>query len=111
MTSSSPGRLLICGWIARGGLRPDVESLALPSRAVPVLGGRGRLEWAMYRDVTLRLDCSEAQRSRKTGAAILAASPVCVIRVDPNHHRRISALDICRPRASLLAAATSGARV
>ena len=42
----------------------------MPSRAVPVLGGRGRLERTTRCGVWLRQIPSEARRSGKTGAAI-----------------------------------------
>ena len=43
---------------------------ALPARAVPALGGRGRLERATRREGTRRGSPRDAQRSRKAGAAI-----------------------------------------
>jgi len=72
---------------------------------VPVLDGRGRLERATRGGVGA--GCGAGKQARR----FLAASSVSVIRVDPHHHRRICAPDTCRPRASVLAAAASGASV
>ena len=87
-TGSSPARSRCPARTAARTLRRQIwehssKDHALPSRAVPVLGGRARLERATRRGVSLSSRCTEAHRSRKTGAAILAASPVSVIRVDP----------------------------
>ena len=46
----------------------------------------------------------------KPATRFLAASSVTVIPVDPRDHRRISAPGVCRPHASVIAAAASAAR-
>ena len=62
---------------------PGLILHTLPSRGVPVLAGRGRLERATCRGVSLRHDGTEATGAGKPARRFLAASPVSVIRVDP----------------------------
>ena len=68
---------------------------ALPSRVVPVLDGRGRLERAPCCGV------SEACGAGKSAGRFVAASPVSVIRVDLKSTPAIIPPDICRRSASL----------
>ena len=56
---------------------------ALPSRAVPVLGGRARLERATCCGASLRHVSAKPIGAGKPARRFLAASSVSVIRVDP----------------------------
>ena len=73
----------------------------LPSRAMPVLGGRAQSGAGHAPRSLASSRITEAHRSRKTGAAIPAAGSACVIPPGqiPRDHRRISAPGVCRPRA------------
>ena len=69
------------------GSRADLDHTskddALPSRAVPVLGGRARLERATCSGASLRHVAPKPIGAGKPARRFLAASSVSVIRVDP----------------------------
>ena len=79
------------------------------ARAGPVLDGRA--PWSEAPQCGAVLDQPRDGGAGKRAARFLAASSVPVIRVAPDYHRRIGAPGVCRPPASLLAAAASEARV